>query len=110
VDVLTSDDELRFGVDESYNLTVAGASATISANTVFGALWGLETLSQLIHRVWSTGSSGAVNASYYQVCEAAIQDAPRFPYRGEATEPRTSVFFGCSRPLKCCPGAVAQPH
>jgi len=86
VDVLTSDDELRFGVDESYNLTVSGASATISANTVFGALWGLETLSQLIHRVWSTGPSGAVNASYYQVCEATIQDAPRFPYRGESAK------------------------
>ena len=83
VTVRTPDDRLRFGIDESYTLTVNGSSASIVANTVFGALWGLETMSQLIHRVITTDNNGAINASFYQVCGVNVSDAPRFVYRGE---------------------------
>lgn len=83
VNVLTSDDELRFGIDESYNLSVSAAtgSASITAATVFGAVWGLETLSQLTQRVWTTSLSGALAGSYYRMCDASVADFPRFPYR-----------------------------
>jgi hexosaminidase len=83
VNVLTADDTLRFGIDESYNLSVSAASgrATLTANTVFGAVWGLETLSQLTQRVWLTSAAGAINGSYYRMCDATVVDYPRFPFR-----------------------------
>ncbi len=82
VTVTTSDDRLRFGINESYSLSVSPAGATITAPTVFGALWGLETLSNLITRAWSTTQAGAPAASWYQVPFVEVVDAPRFPYRG----------------------------
>lgn len=82
VTVTTNDTALRFGIDESYSLVVNGSVAAVTAATPFGALWALETLSQLISRVYTTSASGAVNSTYYQVCPVSVTDAPRFPYRG----------------------------
>lgn len=82
VKVTTNDTALRFGIDESYSLLVNGSVASVSAATPFGALWGLETLSQLISRVYTTNAAGAYNGSYYQMCPISVNDAPRFPYRG----------------------------
>ncbi|GLJ05446.1 hypothetical protein SUGI_0018350 [Cryptomeria japonica] len=71
--------DLQHGVDESYNLTVPsdGTPATLSAQTAWGAIWGLETFSQLI---------GAYNAtSYYPLLipsALTIVDYPIFPHRG----------------------------
>jgi hexosaminidase len=81
--VATEDAELRFGIDESYaiNVSVSAASVTLSAQTVFGGVWALETLSQLVHRVWTTDADGALSGSYYRVCSALVSDAPRFPFR-----------------------------
>jgi len=86
VTVTSSDDDLRFGIDESYNLTVevitpGAVSATIYAATSFGAVWGLETLAQLTHRVWTADEGGRLNNSYYRVCATTVVDAPRFPFR-----------------------------
>jgi len=72
---------LAFGMDESYNLTITSAGATLSAATVWGALRGLETFSQLARHTWTTNAAGAVNASFNEVCEVAVFDAPRFPMR-----------------------------
>jgi hexosaminidase len=58
--------------DESYTLTVNGRHAALSANTVVGAIRGLETLLQL----QSADSAGF----YFQ--GADIEDAPRFKWRG----------------------------
>lgn len=64
---------LTLGVDESYVLTVlANATATLHAPTVWGALRGLETFAQSVHRV----------AAGYEVPVATITDAPRLPFRG----------------------------
>tara|TARA_B110000208_G_scaffold148446_1_gene179113 strand:- start:716 stop:2494 length:1779 start_codon:yes stop_codon:yes gene_type:complete len=62
------------GVDESYTLYVPsaiGGVARIVAETVWGALHGLETLLQL-----TDGGTTIINAPI------AITDAPRFPHRG----------------------------
>jgi len=65
--------------DESYTLSVPGAEggvATVKAKTVFGALRGLETFSQLVKFDFDGG--------LYRI-EAApwvIDDKPRFPHRG----------------------------
>jgi hexosaminidase len=60
------------GEDESYRLEVTPAAALLKANTVTGALRGLETFAQLI----VPGPDG------FQVPAVQIEDYPRFPWRG----------------------------
>lgn len=69
---------LQLGVDESYTLTVPESEpvATLVANTVYGALRGLETFSQLVHFDFELG---AYRLDYLPL---TIQDAPAFAYRG----------------------------
>lgn len=58
--------------DESYTLTIdSSATATIDANTIYGAMHGLETFSQVV--VWNE------TAQTYQISYVpmAIQDSPR---------------------------------
>jgi len=75
--VLSSDEDLRFGVDESYNLTVTGDSGFLSAHTVFGAIYGLETFTQLVLK-YRGGAGGYVVAAV----PLSIVDRPRFGWRG----------------------------
>jgi hypothetical protein len=68
--------QIQMGVDESYTITFAAdlSSATVNAATVFGALRGLETFSQMVDAdKWS---------GLYSVGAANVADAPRYPYRG----------------------------
>jgi len=62
----------KLGDDESYSLEIAGARASLSANTEWGALRGMETLLQLV----------AGDSSGYYFPFVSIQDKPRFPWRG----------------------------
>ena len=48
VSVANSSETLGEDTDESYNLSVTYPQATLSANSVFGAIRGLETFSQLM--------------------------------------------------------------
>nr|CAB3465228.1 unnamed protein product [Digitaria exilis] len=78
--VRSPNDELNFGVDESYKLSVPATGnplyAQIEAQTVYGALHALETFSQLCNFDF--------NARIIQLHSApwTILDKPRFPYRG----------------------------
>ncbi|KAG7560937.1 Glycoside hydrolase family 20 catalytic domain [Arabidopsis thaliana x Arabidopsis arenosa] len=81
--VHSDSEELQLGVDESYTLMVSKkneqsivGAATIEANTVYGALRGLETFSQLCAFDYLTKSVQIYKAPWY------IQDKPRFGYRG----------------------------
>ncbi|MES2304953.1 MAG: beta-N-acetylhexosaminidase [Gemmatimonadota bacterium] len=58
--------------DESYSLKVGSDQASLSANTVVGAMRGLETLLQL----------QSVDADGFYFQGATIEDAPRFKWRG----------------------------
>ncbi len=58
--------------DESYSLRITPDSASLRAPTTVGAIRGLETLLQLVE---------ADSRGYY-VPAVAIEDAPRFPWRG----------------------------
>eukprot|EP01063_Lacrimia_lanifica_P005153 TRINITY_DN12964_c0_g1_i1.p1 TRINITY_DN12964_c0_g1~~TRINITY_DN12964_c0_g1_i1.p1 ORF type:complete len:595 (+),score=148.63 TRINITY_DN12964_c0_g1_i1:52-1836(+) len=61
--------------DESYALTVnSSGPAVLSAKTVYGALRGLETFSQLV--------GFNFDSQTYTTTPVAIEDAPRFPHRG----------------------------
>ncbi|KAI5659875.1 hypothetical protein M9H77_28668 [Catharanthus roseus] len=81
--VHSDNEELQLGTDESYSLLVAKSDersiigeVTIEANSVYGALRGLETLSQLC--VFDSGAKHVIvsKAPWF------IQDKPRFQYRG----------------------------
>lgn len=73
-----SEDPPQQGTNESYELKVpgGGAPATLKAATVYGALRGLETFSQLVLFNFS--------ASMYSVAGVplTVVDAPRFTHRG----------------------------
>ena len=70
--------ELQLGVDESYTLEIPedGSDILITAPNAFGAMHGLETLSQLIVFDSETLTYVIKNAPW------VINDAPRFPHRG----------------------------
>lgn len=76
----STDVPLQLGVNESYYVAVPDPSAggsglvTITAETVWGALHGLETFSQLI----SVTSTGGLTVPCVPV---GISDFPRFPVR-----------------------------
>lgn len=67
-----------FGMDESYQVDVGATSgpyglATVTADSLWGALRGLETLVQLMH-------ANGVGGLYIR--EASISDQPRYSHRG----------------------------
>ncbi|XP_062230553.1 beta-hexosaminidase 1 [Phragmites australis] len=82
--VASANETLELGVDESYTIYVAAAGgansivggATIEANTIYGAIRGLETFSQLCVFNYDTKNVEVRHAPWY------IQDEPRFTFRG----------------------------
>ncbi|KAK4750215.1 hypothetical protein SAY87_027664 [Trapa incisa] len=81
--VHSASEDLQLGVDESYSLAVGRSDnlsimgeATIEAATVFGALRGLETFSQLCTFDYASKTVLIHNIPWN------IQDEPRFKYRG----------------------------
>eukprot|EP00026_Physarum_polycephalum_P006240 Phypoly_transcript_06282.p1 GENE.Phypoly_transcript_06282~~Phypoly_transcript_06282.p1 ORF type:complete len:551 (+),score=47.63 Phypoly_transcript_06282:60-1655(+) len=74
--VESTNEELQLGVNENYTLVVTTEGAIIQAGTVFGAMRGLESLSQLIDY--------NLTENYYTIEGAPIliNDFPRFPWRG----------------------------
>uniref|UniRef100_A0A0E0CBG1 Beta-hexosaminidase n=1 Tax=Oryza meridionalis TaxID=40149 RepID=A0A0E0CBG1_9ORYZ len=78
--VHSPEDELKFGVDESYNLSVPTAGyplrVQIEAQTVFGAIHALQTFSQLCYFDFTSKLIELISAPW------RISDTPRFPYRG----------------------------
>jgi len=64
---------LNLDTDESYTLSVQAPNSQLTAQTVYGALRGLETFSQLVVH---TGMQ------YYQLNQSKIVDFPRFAHRG----------------------------
>ncbi|KGN50514.1 beta-hexosaminidase 1 [Cucumis sativus] len=83
IDVQSDSEELHLGVDESYTLLVSKkdahsiiGEATIEAATIYGALRGLETFSQLCTFNYETKDVQIYQAPWY------IKDNPRFAFRG----------------------------
>nr|XP_054756462.1 beta-hexosaminidase subunit alpha-like isoform X1 [Lytechinus pictus] len=78
--------------DESYTLMVSEPVANLAAKTVWGALRGLETFSQLIY-------DGAL-AGQLVVNKTSITDFPRFKYRGLLVD-SSRHFLSMSAIFKC---------
>lgn len=64
------------GMNESYELRVGSPDATLVAESVWGALRGLETFSQLF------GMNGRATIRGGGSADIVIRDAPRYPWRG----------------------------
>ena len=69
---------LQLGVDESYTLAwpADGSAATITANTIYGAMMGLQTLSQAVRYDFDAGQFAVQGAPL------AVSDKPKFAWRG----------------------------
>ena len=63
---------------EAYMLTIPadGSAATISAETIWGAMWGMESFSQLVRFNFTAEAYSIVSAP------VVLRDTPRFPHRG----------------------------
>eukprot|EP01084_Bolivina_argentea_P111437 198817_1 len=70
----TADESLQLDTDESYTLSINSGISNISANTIYGAIRGLETFSQLVLYNFTVG--------YYQAYTSHVSDEPRFQWRG----------------------------
>jgi len=64
--------EIKLGTDESYELIIDSASVIINSKTDLGAMFGLETLLQLL----------SVDEKGYFFPALIIRDEPRFKWRG----------------------------
>eukprot|EP00035_Acanthoeca_spectabilis_P020730 m.434350 g.434350 ORF g.434350 m.434350 type:complete len:537 (+) comp17703_c0_seq1:2787-4397(+) len=79
VTVASANETLALETDESYVLTVGAPTVTISAPTVFGALNGLESLSQLITRGLEVNGTTITDHPRYQF-RATMIDTSRHYY------------------------------
>jgi hypothetical protein len=103
IEVESAAEELQHGVDESYNLTVSeNGMATLLAPSVFGALKGLETLSQLV----VPGDRDDKGGYFMPLVPWEIQDRPEHSWRGLMLD--TSRRFYPMSTLKAFIDAMAQ--
>ena len=80
INVASGNEDLQYGVDESYTLMVPNGTdsadsttGVLRANTIYGAMRGLETFSQLVIYNFTL--------EYYQTSTCVINDSPRFGHR-----------------------------
>ena len=81
--VQSADETLALATSENYTLAIGGGAATLAADTVYGAVRGLETFSQLVDFVSAPAA--------FEVPAVAVADAPRFAHRGALVD--TSRHF-----------------
>eukprot|EP01121_Diplochlamys_sp_Union-15-3_P000035 TRINITY_DN1002_c0_g2_i1.p1 TRINITY_DN1002_c0_g2~~TRINITY_DN1002_c0_g2_i1.p1 ORF type:complete len:536 (+),score=61.69 TRINITY_DN1002_c0_g2_i1:45-1652(+) len=87
INVKTNDQNLRLGIDESYYLQIPlSGPALLVATTVFGALHGLETFSQLVVPANGSCNFAISNAPW------SVTDSPRFPHRGILLDTSRNYF------------------
>jgi hexosaminidase len=75
VDVVTFNETLGPDTNETYEIVIMSqpGASVLASLSVYGALRGLETFSQLVYRMPDGG---------YAISEVLIVDSPRFTYRG----------------------------
>lgn len=89
VTVVSTDETLELDTDESYKLVLEAPTVMITAKTVFGALYGLETLSQLVSRGLEVNSTVITDHPRYQASEHLL---PSLPHASHSSFPRGVLF------------------
>jgi len=82
VDIQSSDESLSLETDQSYTLTIKAPKVQISAKTVYGALYALESFSQLVDRGTFVNSTTVTDSPRYQF-RATMIDTSRHYYSVE---------------------------
>ncbi|KAI9311108.1 glycoside hydrolase superfamily [Dichotomocladium elegans] len=103
--VHNKNDDLVPGADESYTLNIQESGAVLTATTVWGAIRGLETFSQLVLAHHSSDkitdihdSEDADNEDHHRVdlyipeTPIYIRDAPVYPHRGLMLDTARNYF------------------
>ena len=94
IEVASDSENLQYGTDESYTLTVPNITGSntgsLFAKTVYGAIRGLETFSQLVIYNFTL--------QHYQTSSCIILDEPRFKHRGLMID--TSRHFQTTESIK----------
>jgi len=72
INVQSDNENLTLQTNENYTLTISAPRASLFAGTVYGAIRGLETFSQLVNKIGDA----------YFINQTKIIDFPRFAYRG----------------------------
>jgi hexosaminidase len=76
IDIVNVNVPLQIGVDETYTLNIpTSGPIVITANTVYGAYWALQTLSQLVQFDFDSQTYVVTHAPY------KIVDGPKLPFR-----------------------------
>ena len=83
VTVKSADESLSLETDASYSLTITSPEIKIESNTVYGAVYGLESLSQLVDRGIFVNAPTIVDRPRYQF-RATMIDTSRHFYPVEA--------------------------
>ncbi len=78
INVSSADETLGLETDESYQLQIGSPASTLHAASVFGALRGLETFSQLLE---------LTSVDTFVAPAVVIADQPRYPFRGLMIDP-----------------------
>ncbi|KAI9597573.1 glycoside hydrolase family 20 protein [Syncephalis fuscata] len=87
--VTKPDTQLDDKTDESYTISVSDAGVTtITANTVYGAMHGLESFTQLVRRMGKDGN----NERYLPGVPLNIEDRPAFAHRGVLLDTARTYF------------------
>ena len=88
-----SDEMKREDADESYEITIDDDIAIVTAATVWGALYGLDTFSQLVQR------EDPMSGYIVRGLPLYISDSPRYPWRGELA---VRGGYSCAVYAVCC--------
>ncbi len=78
------------GIDESYDLTVDGTGVRIRGASPAGALWGVQTLRQLLPPSFDDPRGARPKA--WTIAAVTIHDAPRFAWRGTMVDAGRHFF------------------
>ncbi|KAI7870723.1 glycoside hydrolase superfamily [Spinellus fusiger] len=99
IEVADTEADLTFGVDEAYDLEISPKeiSGILRAQTVWGALRGLETFSQLIQGNVKDEDAEEKKPTDFQglfipYAPIHIMDEPRFPHRGLMLDTARNFF------------------